>query len=426
MTPGRLPLGAALGVFVLAAAAMFPVASLGPGHRAVPYIALHGVMVAAMLVARASLRARPSPRALGLTLGAGLFARALLIPVTPFTTTDVGRYLWDGTLVLYGGDPYVVAPGSASLGWLRAVCPSPADHLGVVSCYPPIAQAVFALAALAGPGYAFLAWKVLCFVGSSVTAVLAHRALRDTPRAHDAALVSLAPWLVLEAGVGAHLDALLAPLVLGALLLAERRRWTLSALLLGTAAAMKLLPAVAILVIAWAAPSRLRYAVMAALPGVVSVAVAVALGMHPPGSLAMVAEHWEFGAPLYTALYAALPLVPEAVRAGLTAGGLAGTAIAALHGASLRRQVLDGLGVQLLVSPVLYPWYGLSLSGVFPLVGARWPVWLLAAAPLSYEVIDGYQSVGRWEPALWPTVAVAVAWTAGIAHDLWANRRGAR
>jgi len=420
MTRADATLALSLAGFVLATAALHAVAAMAPGHRAVPYIALHTVMVAAMLGARHALRAAPSPHRLALTLIVGLVARAILLPVEPFTTTDVGRYLWDGALALRGGDPYRVAPGDASLGWLRAVWSSPADHPGVVSCYPPIALASFALAASAGPRYALIAWKFLCFLGSSATAVLAHRSLRNTPRAHDAALVSLAPWLVLEAGVGAHLDALLAPLVLGSLLLARRHHWTRSALLLGTAAAMKLLPATAVLVLAWAAPWRLRYALVAALPGVVSVAVAFALGMHPPGSLRLVAETWEFGAPLYTALYAALPLVPEAVRGALTAGGLAGTAMAALGGGSLSRRMLDALGVQLLVSPVLYPWYGLSLSGVFPLVGARWPVWLLATLPLSYEVIDGFQAAGRWEPAMWPMVLVALAWAAGIAHDVLA------
>ena len=133
--------------------------------------------------------------------------------------------------------------------------------------------------------------------------------------------------------------------------------------------------------------------------------------------LARVAATWEFGAPLYTLLYAALPFLPEVVRTALSLGGLAGAMVAALGGGDVGRRMVDALGVQLLVSPVLYPWYGLSVAGVGPVVGARWPVWLLAALPLSYEVIDGYQAAGRWAPALWPVLAVALAWAVGLAHD---------
>lgn len=417
MTRADAPLAAALVAFVLAAAAMHPVSTLPPGHRAAPYIALHFVMVAAMLAAHRALRVRHSPRGLVWALAAGLVARALLVPVAPFTTTDVGRYLWDGALALDGGDPYALAPDAPALAWLRAAWPAPLDHRDVASCYPPLALGAFALAALAGPARALLAWKLLCFVASAATALLAHRALRDNPRAHDAVLVSLAPWLVLEAGVGAHLDALLAPLVLAALLAARRHRWDATALLLGAAAALKLLPGAALLVLGWAAPRRLRFVVLAALPGALSLAGALALGMTPPGSLARVAATWEFGAPLYTLLYAALPFLPEVVRTALSLGGLAGAMVAALGGGDVGRRMVDALGVQLLVSPVLYPWYGLSVAGVGPVVGARWPVWLLAALPLSYEVIDGYQAAGRWSPALWPVLAVALAWAVGLAHD---------
>lgn len=423
MTRADVPLAAALAAFVLAAGAMHPVSTLPPGHRAAPYIALHFVMVAAMLAAHRALRLRPSPRGLVWALAAGILARALLVPVAPFTTTDVARYLWDGALALGGGDPYALAPDAPALAWLRAAWPAPFDHRDVESCYPPLALGAFALAALAGPARALLAWKALCFVASTATALLAHRALRDDARAHDAVLVSLAPWLVLEAGVGAHLDALLAPLVLAALLAARRHRWDAAALHLGAAAALKLLPGAGLLVLGWAAPRRVRFAVLAAMPGALSVAGALALGMTPPGSLARVAATWEFGAPLYTLLYAALPFLPEVVRTALSLGGLAGATVAALGGGSVGRRMVDALGVQLLVSPVLYPWYGLSVAGVGPVVGARWPLWLLAALPLSYEVIDGYQSAGRWSPALWPVLAVAFAWAVGLAHDFCDDAR---
>ena len=48
-------------------------------------------------------------------LAAGLLARVVLIPTAPTLSEDVYRYLWDGTLVAHGVNPYPHAPADPAL-----------------------------------------------------------------------------------------------------------------------------------------------------------------------------------------------------------------------------------------------------------------------------------------------------------------------
>ena len=235
----------ALGVAWLAAVAGVHLAAAQPaGERVAPYLAAHLAMTALMLAAWRWLRA---PADLALVVAVGVVGRAALVPVASFTTTDVSRYLWDGAVALEGLDPYALPPLAAELVGLRARFPSPVDHLDVATCYPPLALALFALAAATGPLRAWWVWKGMAAVASSATALLAWWHLRGGDRARHAALLAWSPVLALEAGVGAHLDAYSALAVAAFVVCYERRSRGGAALAAGVAGAVKLLPGVVLL-----------------------------------------------------------------------------------------------------------------------------------------------------------------------------------
>ncbi len=94
-----------------------------------------------------------------------LLLRVAMLPMPPSLSSDIYRYLWDGSLVLQGINPYQFAPSDSSLAELQTLglfgkFNSP-DYYSV---YPPVMQAFFAVAALGlklGFGAAYLLMKLL-------------------------------------------------------------------------------------------------------------------------------------------------------------------------------------------------------------------------------------------------------------------------
>jgi len=422
--PSARALGLSL-AWLAAVASVHLAAARPPGARVAPYLAVHGAMTALMLLAWRHLRA---PADLALVLVAGVVGRVALVPVPSFTTTDVARYLWDGAVALEAADPYALPPLATELAGLRGRFPMPADHLDVATCYPPLALALFALAAATGPARAWLVWKGMAALASSATAALAWWHLRAGERARHAVLVAWSPVLVLEAGVGAHLDAYSALAVAAFVVCYERRDRGGAALAAGVAGAVKLVPGVVLLALLARTERPLRVIAIAAIPTAATFGAAEALGMTPPGSLPHVAANWSFAAPLWTALYALAPLEDEAIRPALAGVGLVAAALVALRRGPFARNARDVAGVSLAVSPVLYPWYTMPLAVTAGFAPSAWALALCAVAPVSYEVLDAWQREGRWAPARYPAALLAAAAAAGVGVDVrawWRRRSGA-
>ncbi len=415
------------GLYVALVLGAYRASIQAPGHRVLPYLAVHFTATAVMLGAWAWLRRAPRgddhARAVASLVGFGVVARFALATAAPFTTTDVERYLWDGAVALHGQDPYVLAPDAPALAGLRAVFPVPLDHMNVATCYPPLAVGLFALAAVWGGARALTVWKLLVACASSAVALASWRHLREGDRAADTVLVALSPLLVLESGVGGHLDAFGALAVVAAVASAERGRWDRAALAVGIAGAVKFVPGMVAVPLVLRAPARVRFTLLAALPLALSMATARGLGMTPPGTLGTVALNWSFAAPLWSALYHFFPEGDGVIRASLAAAALLGWLVLGLRRRSLARNARDAFAWGLVVSPVLYPWYGMPLAALTAFAPAGWVLALLTALPVSYEVIDGYQATGRWHPHTWPMVTITAVGALGLLVDgLWRLR----
>lgn len=411
---------AAHGLTAAAVTLVYVAASAEAGARATPYLIAHTLLLVA--AASACMAVRGDPTALRRVLWAGLAARIALIPVDPFTTTDVGRYLWDGAVLLAGEDPYALTPLATALRPLRERVPLPTDHLDVATCYPPLALGLFALAALAG-SKAMLVWKVLCAVASGVTAGVITRLAASRGASPLAPLAVLGPVAVLESGVGAHLDTFVALAAALTIAAALRRRWDVAAAGAGVIVALKIVPGIIALPVLLRAPRPLRFALIASLPVSISFGLAEIVGLTAPGSLPTVATHWSFGSPVWTALYARFPMHDDVIRPALATVGLLGIVGVALRRRGLARDTVAVAGVSLAVSPVIYPWYGATIAALLPLAPRRWAIAGLALMPCTYEVLDEYQAHHRWAPARWPLLLLAAATLLGLLADRYDRRR---
>jgi alpha-1,6-mannosyltransferase len=402
-------------LFVAGVGSTYLVAAAPPASRGAAYIAVHLVLSGLMLAAWAT----GEPDDHHWTLAAGVLARGVLVALPPFTTHDVDRYLWDGAVVLSGHDPYRLAPDDAALVSLRAEWPTPAEHARYPTLYPPGALALFALVAQVGPAWAPVVWKLLVLAASVATVFVAAALLRRNGCERHLSLVALSPLLVLEGGVGAHVDLIATLALAGALLLVGARRPAAAGATLGAGAVMKLAPALALVPLAIALGRRDAGRLLAAAGAVGALAYggAVLFGLRPVGSLFVFLAQWRFGSPLYAAAEAVLAraLVPLAATAALAAALLA-AARAARRGNEMAG-VQMALAAPLLASPVVFPWYLSALVPVLALRPSAAALLWLTAAPLTYEVIGRFEATGAWTPTAWPLWTTGAAWAIGLVLD---------
>ncbi len=382
-------------------------------HWVAGYLAAHlgltGLMLGALWACRRQLLSARW------VLAAGIALRLATVPIDPHTSHDPQRYLWDGHVLLAGHDPWRTPPNDPAVAELRARVPTPEEHAQYPTLYPPAALAIFAACASAGV-HAELAWKLVVTFASLALLFAAWGLCRATGRVDRLALVALNPLLVLEGGVGAHVDLLAAALLAVALWLEARGRRRASAGAMGAASALKLLPAAALWPSLW--QGRWRIVLVAALVFALPYGLALGLGLSPLGSLPAFFDLWRFGSPL------SVLRGPEALEAGVAVGVtlLALSAYLARRG-SASAAMLVALLAPLCASPVVFPWYLVPLVPLLVLVPSRAVFLWSTTLPFSYEVLTGFERHGAWQPALWAWALPTAALVAGALWDLWRARR---
>lgn len=413
--------------FVAAAASGWWVVVVSPSWRGSATIAWHGVLTLLMLASWRLSCQHPNAPQQG-TLLAGVLARLLVLALPVFTTHDAERYLWDGAVALAGLDPYRLAPDAPAVASLRALWPTPAEHLAYPTLYPPGALVLFALSATAGPAWGVWLWKLLATAASVATLWVMRSVLARHGAARHFPLVALSPLLLLEAGVGAHVDVVSTLTLALGLWFTVVHKPLATGVALGVGVLVKLAPLVAALPLAaallrragWQQALTLGLGLLAVLVG--GYGLALALGLQPVGSLGVFLTKWRGGSPVFAVLASvARPEVAGALALGFTLALLAWAAWLA------RTRWVSGLqlalAAPLLFSPVVFPWY---LCLLVPAIALQPRAWLLAwvsVVPLGYEVLDRFVGEGVWAPADWPLWTVALAWLLGAGADLWQQRR---
>ena len=313
-----------------------------------------------------------------------LLLRALLFFVEPRLSGDVYRYLWDGQVLASGTNPYLFSP--RELG-----APATINHPEIRTIYPPHAQLLFLLFR------PLLVWRLL-LIGCDLIVLWL---LRGTPKL--ALLYATFPLLLFEGTWSAHVDAAVAMFV-GVALLRDS----------GVAAAMavgvKVIPIVAVPALLLRSGRRSRFALGFALALLVPVVPFVVSGPVMPG-MRDYATRWIFNSPFYDLVFAVVDRLPlkelwtahplrfelisDVVYRHLysdfvTRAVLGVTALALI--AVYRRSVAASIGILLLCSPTIHPWYWLALLPAALMERSGW-VWVALCAPFSYLL---YQGAPAW------------------------------
>lgn len=190
-------------------------------------------------------RKQTGPTYVGLIVGFALFFRLAIFTSPPVLSSDVYRYVWDGRVQTAGVNPYLYPPSAPELAPLRdeEIFPH-INRPDVPTIYPPGAQVLLALSAIVFPNsIAGLKAIMMLFDMGSILLIL--RLLRKTEIRSDRVLLyAWAPLVIFELAGSGHLEALMLPFVLCALLATLEEKPGLAGTALGVATLIKLYPAV--------------------------------------------------------------------------------------------------------------------------------------------------------------------------------------
>lgn len=352
----------------------------------------------------------PGRAALLLMLLTGLAMRLLLFGTTPILEVDFYRYLWDGAVVMQGYNPYLFAPDSVIQG-SQIELQGLAQQAGIVferinypalkTIYPPLAQLMFAVASWFD-AWNLDAWRLLLLACEIVSFCLLLALLRELKHSQLwAGLYWWNPLVIKEIFNSAHMDALLVPLVLGAILMIIRKRQILAGSMFALAAGLKLWPLLLI-------PFSLRPLLanprkMGIALAVVCLVILIAIGplfyfaLGTDSGLSAYSQSWQRNSGLFQlvlAFAASLAMPFDSIDPGYLARILVVVFLGGLALYLNRSQASDGetmvkhicwlVAALFLLSPTQYPWYTIWLAPLLCLYPQRGLLLLTTLMPIYY------------------------------------------
>jgi alpha-1,6-mannosyltransferase len=299
--------------------------------------------------------------------GVAIVLRLLALPLEP--GDDFWRYQWEGKIQQAGFNPYVNAPDDPALEPLRDEFPAwhKINHRHFRTIYPPGAELVFLV--LSHVSDSPLLYKLLFAAADLATAGILLLLIPRERRFADAVWYAWNPLVVYCFAGGAHFDSLmLLPMVAGVLLLVRheqaadtRRQWLLAiaaAVLFGIAISIKLIPILLLPLAVFALRQR---------------AVTLALSLAIPAALSLLYGYprvpiWQ---PLDDFAYVTRVndlfwwIIEETVWPNPRQKNYqynvvvvsAVVLVSLLFWRNWKRGTVWVLGIALILSPVLHPWY---------------------------------------------------------------------
>ncbi len=364
-----------------------------------------------------------------------VFARIALFDITPYTSNDVDRYLFDGRIAYEGYDPYRISHDAPQLTDLRKKWQPPAEHAAYVTLYPPVSLALFTFSSSFDVDHAKTVWKLLLLIVSMLTLAFSCLVLKKAGKLRHLPLVALSPLLILETGVGLHIDAFSALAVITAIYFWQRQQLSHCAIAMAIGMAIKILPIMILLPLVFT-QDKLNKAISLILTTLILVLLIYAatyfMGYHPVGSIGVFFEKWRFASPFFYLVGDALTvseLVSLLVFIVITTVSLIAYTsfkcqFLSVKGTTNRLKNNDiiylclqlSLALPLLISPVVFPWYLLPL---IPLLALKPNAYLIAwtlIMPLTYEVLGQFIAKQIWQPAQWPTWLLGVVYCLTLLH----------
>jgi len=375
--------------------------ALGDLREAVP------AAIGLMLVWGIAVSVLPSPRwSTRRLLEVALLLRMVVLAAPMSLSDDAYRYLWEGRVVVAGGNPYLQPP-SANIwdAFGPDVIRESVAHANLTSAYPPLA--IWLFAGLAWAWYDPLILRFLMAVVDSVLAWTLGRVLLGRKKSLNAAwLYALHPLAIVHASGSGHLEPL--ALLTVALAIHTWDRGGSGAAWATIGGLVKLMPFVLLGTLWRQKPKMLIVA-----------AILVFLATFPfvDGNISGLETYlrtWTFNAAIPSLL---TPLIGSSARWICLALGAGVCLWAWMRRRDPAEVALWVGGAFVLLSPTVHPWYVLWAWVPALICGVRsWTV-LACLAPISYTVLASYDSgSSTWSEPWWPPLVEYLPFLAAL---LW-------
>jgi len=212
----------------------------------IPFFLGHFALLFALLLVAARcafMSDTDDPRVVALIVGFGVCFRLMLLPTPPVLSSDVFRYIWDARVQTAGESPYLSTPASfVSASEIQAPLYQQQNRPFAPTIYPPLAEVAFR-SVRAVCGESVVAMKALMVAGDLCALVLLLRLLAafELPRSRII-LYAWHPLMIVETAGSGHVDALMLPCILTAVLLWVRGRTAGAGTALAAATLLKIFP----------------------------------------------------------------------------------------------------------------------------------------------------------------------------------------
>jgi hypothetical protein len=338
-------------------------------------------------------------RLMALIWAVAILVRLMVLTTRPTLSDDLFRYLWDGLVLLHGLNPYRFAPTSPELAPLRDAFWEHLKYANLPTIYPPLLQLLFA--ATTAISHTVLAWKVTAVLFDLGTGWFLARALAASGKPKTWAVLYLwHPLVVVEFAGSGHGDSVGLFFLAAALAAWAANRKTMSGVSLTLSGLVKFLPWVALPVLL----PRLKWRWLLVPAIVVAFYLPFQLhGVDAFGSLGVFAAKWRANDFLFNFLFRESSTFEHSLRQAKLWGAAIGGAVW-LATLLLRRPLPSvyawTIGVLLLVSPVVHPWYVLWLLPAAVL--CRQPAWWLwtLTVVLAYAPLPLFRAGGPWRESM--------------------------
>jgi hypothetical protein len=341
----------------------------------------------------------------------GILMRICILPMPP--SDDMHRFIWEGKLLAHGYNPFTLAPNNETVAHLRDANWALVNHPNLPTLYPPVAQGLFWLFAQVGQSglvfkigfflfdvFGVFAMRSILRKRFTVPSGAAYGPIAETEGARILAIYFLNPLLIFEIAGRGHFDSL--PIFfnlvfLGALL--ARKRWAPALLGLGAMTKITSLALAPLLLFSLGWKRAVAWGI-----GIGSVVGGSLWAVGAFTVLGKFATKFRFNAAVPSLLDWALPFLSGEARRNLSLVLFALACLACLRlfrRAAPERQALWFMGLMLLFSPTLHPWYLLWVLPFAALALSRPWLLLTGTVLITYEVYGRAHVTGHWHENPW-------------------------
>ncbi len=189
-------------------------------------------------------RQRSGSTRVGVIVGFAIIFRLALLFSPPVLSSDIYRYIWDGRVQMAGISPYLYPPSARELMPLREEKIFPhINRRDDPTIYPPGAEMFLAASAAIFPD-SITGLKAIMIVFDIGSILLILLLLKKTGKHSDRVLLyAWSPLVIFELAGSGHLEAVMLPFVLLAILARMKEKPGLAGAALGAATLIKLYPA---------------------------------------------------------------------------------------------------------------------------------------------------------------------------------------